>query len=134
MSDGWNEAALGKPARKLARTPTTSETSSIVNPAVKLLNTLPNVWSVRINAGGYRGRAQGAPEGTPDIIGSVGGKAFAIECKVWKRKTSQPSREAWLETLEPAQRTWYHANGHLVCYGVAYSVQDCWDLVKEWMR
>lgn len=127
----WDLDKLMRPTRK--KRSATSETSSIVNPAVKLLNTLPNVRCIRVNSGRVTNNFRGAPVASPDIWGSVAGKAFVIECKLWKLKASKPSKDAWVSTLDPAQRDWYQANGHLFCYGVAYSVEDCVELVKGWM-
>lgn len=117
---GWNEAALRKPARK--KRSATSETASVTAPLLSALNAIPGVHFTRINSGGYRGRSMGAPEGTPDLLGAVKGKAAAIETKAPGGKLSQ------------AQRDWYIAHGHLYLYGVPCSVADGIELVKGWMR
>lgn len=118
--NGWNEAALRKPARK--QRSTTSETSSITNPLRDALNAIPGCHFTRMPSGGLRGRVMLAPAGTPDLMGSVNGKACAIETKALKGKLSE------------VQREWYTRYGHLYCYGVAYSVADGIELVKGWMR
>lgn len=120
IRSAWNEAALRKPARK--KRSATSETASVTAPLLSALNAIPGVHFTRINSGGYRGRSMGAPEGTPDLLGAVKGKAAAIETKAPGGKLSQ------------AQRDWYIAHGHLYLYGVPCSVADGIELVKGWMR
>lgn len=116
----WNEAALRKPVRK--QRSATSETASVTNPLRDALNAIPGLSFTRIPVGGYRGRTMGAPEGTPDLMGSVNGKAAVIETKAPGGKLSK------------AQREWYQAYGHLYLYGIATSVADGVELVKGWMR
>lgn len=116
----WNESALRKPTRK--KRSATSETSSITNPLRDAINAIPGCNVTRQPAGGYRGRTMGVPEGTPDLIGSVQGKAVALETKAPGGK------------LSAAQRDWYTRYGHLYLYGVPCSVADGIELVKGWMR
>lgn len=99
-----------------------NETRDVTSPLLKALNGIPGVHFTRINSGGYRGRMKGAPAGTPDLLGTVNGKAAAIETKAPGGK------------LSPAQRDWYTRNGHLYLYGVPCSVADGIELVKGWMR
>ena len=116
----WNEAALRKPVRK--KRSATSETASVTAPLLSALNAIPGVHFTRINSGGYRGRSMGAPEGTPDLMGTVKGKAAVIETKAPGGKLSK------------AQKEWYQAYGHLYLYGIATSVADGVELVKGWMK
>lgn len=102
--------------------PATNETRDVTSPLLKALNSIPGVHLTRINSGGYRGRMKGAPKGTPDLLGTVKGKAAAIETKAPGGKLSQ------------AQRDWYTRYGHLYLYGVPCSVADGIELVKGWMR
>jgi hypothetical protein len=116
----WDLDKLMQPVRK--KRSATSETASVTAPLLKALNAIPGVHFTRINSGGYRGRTIGAPEGTPDLMGSVNGKAAVIETKAPGGKLSKPQRE------------WYQAHGHLYLYGIATSVVDGVELVKGWMR
>lgn len=99
-----------------------NETRDVTSPLLKALNGIPCVHFTRINSGGYRGRMKGAPKGTPDLMGTVKGKAAVIETKAPGGKLSQ------------AQREWYQAHGHMYLYGMATSVADGVELVKGWMR
>lgn len=116
----WNVGALQRTTRK--KRSATSETASVTAPLLSALNAIPGVHFTRINSGGYRGRSMGAPEGTPDLMGTVKGKAAVIETKAPGGKLSK------------AQREWYQAYGHLYLYGIATSVADGIELVKGWMR
>lgn len=116
----WVTSELRKPVRK--KRSATSETASVTAPLLSALNAIPGVHFTRINSGGYRGRSMGAPEGTPDLMGTVKGKAAVIETKAPGGKLSK------------AQKEWYQAYGHLYLYGIATSVADGVELVKGWMR
>lgn len=62
-----------------------SETTSIVTPAVELLNKMPGVWAMRVNSGGRKvGRnfIHFAPKGTADIFCVADGQAFFFEAKL----------------------------------------------------
>lgn len=97
-----------------------SETRDVTSPLVTALNKL-GCHALRINSGGYRGRMKGAPAGTPDILGSYRGKAFAVETKAKGGKLSE------------SQRAWYLAHGHHYEYFVVDSVRDGVELVRKFV-
>jgi hypothetical protein len=79
-----------------------SETSEIVTPLVRAINEIPGCWALRVNSGRVavrRGWLHLAPENTPDIIGHIRGRHFAIECKVPGEKP-KPGQAAFLERAE----------------------------------
>lgn len=51
------------------------EYASVVVPTLKYLNSLPNGKAINIHGSVFSER------GTPDIIGCIGGRAIAFECK-----------------------------------------------------
>lgn len=51
------------------------EYASVVVPVMKYINSLPNGKAINIHGSVFSER------GTPDIIGSIGGRAIAFECK-----------------------------------------------------
>ena len=51
------------------------EYSSVVQPIIKYINSLPNAKAINIHGGVYSER------GTPDVIGSINGRTIAFECK-----------------------------------------------------
>lgn len=91
------------------------------------------VWCWRVNAGltvfgaatgSARRVVNGAPKGTPDIIGVVPGsrgRLFGIECKSPTGKQN-PNQKAWEQK----------ATNHGVRYGLARSVSDAVALLVAW--
>lgn len=51
------------------------EYEGVVAPILRYLNSLPESKAINVHGGVYTER------GTPDVIGSVGGRAVAFECK-----------------------------------------------------
>lgn len=51
------------------------EYGGVVTPILKYINSLPRSKAVNVHGGIYTER------GTPDIIGSIGGRTVAFECK-----------------------------------------------------
>lgn len=125
----WNLAALAKPTKRRTQRSSTSETRSIVTPALKALEAFgSDVHAERRNAGNVSVYVRGGKKGTPDIMGACWNKRlkrafhFAIECK-------KPGEKA-----RPEQTEWYQAHGHLYEYLIAYNVEDVVEFVKGLMR
>lgn len=73
-----------------------SETTSIVTPAVELLNKVPGVWAMRVNSGGRKvGKyfIHFAPEGTADIFCVADGQAFFFEAKLPGERLSEEQQK-----------------------------------------
>lgn len=51
------------------------EYSAVVTPILKYINSLPNGKAINIHGSVFSER------GTPDVLGSIGGRAVAFECK-----------------------------------------------------
>lgn len=60
------------------------EYGGVVEPVLKYLNSLPRSKAINVHGGVYTER------GTPDVIGCVGGRMVAFECK--RDRTERPTR------------------------------------------
>ena len=60
------------------------EYGGVVEPVLKYLNSLPCSKAINVHGGVYTER------GTPDVIGCVGGRMVAFECK--RDRTERPTR------------------------------------------
>ena len=60
------------------------EYGGVVEPVLKYLNSLPRSKAINVHGGVYTER------GTPDVIGCVGGRMVAFECK--RDHTERPTR------------------------------------------
>lgn len=60
------------------------EYTSVVEPILKYLNSLPNSKAINIHGSIYTER------GTPDIIGNINGKFVAFECKKSEKEEPTP--------------------------------------------
>jgi penicillin-binding protein-related factor A (putative recombinase) len=63
------------------------EYTSVVQPILKYLNSLPNSKAINIHGGIYTER------GTPDIIGCIQGRMIAFECKRDKTEALESIQE-----------------------------------------
>lgn len=59
------------------------EYQSVVAPILKYLNSLPNSKAINIHGSVFSER------GTPDVIGSIGGRTVAFECKRDEREAPE---------------------------------------------
>lgn len=66
----------------------TSETNTVVPRILAAIRKLDGLKAIKIHVDGY------TEEGTPDIIGSYRGRAFALECK---NETYQPTKKQLYE-------------------------------------
>lgn len=60
------------------------EYGGVVEPVLKYLNSLPSSKAINVHGGIYTER------GTPDVIGCVGGRMVAFECK--RDRTERPTK------------------------------------------
>lgn len=60
------------------------EYGGVVEPVLKYLNSLPRSKAINVHGGVYTER------GTPDVIGCVGGRMVAFECK--RDRSERPTR------------------------------------------
>lgn len=60
------------------------EYTAVVVPILKFINSLPNGKAINIHGSVYSER------GTPDVIGCIGGRAVAFECK--RDETEEPRK------------------------------------------
>lgn len=84
------------------------------------------IWAWRQNSGRVKARGgwfYGAPKGAPDIQGTLDGRAFGIEVKT----ATGEQRKSQLAWQAMAQR-------HGVKYGLARSVREAVELVREWRK
>lgn len=103
-----------------------NETRGLVNPTVDALNGM-GVWAIRINSGKVKTRGgyfQGAPTGTPDILGALrGGKMFGLEGKKGNGVLS-PAQLKW--------RAWAARYG--VLFGEFRTIGEAIQIVNAWRK
>ena len=85
------------------------EYTSVVTPILKYINSLPNGKAINIHGGIFSER------GTPDIIGCIGGRMVAFECK--RDET---------EALEKIQR--WRLSEWITAGAVVGGVSDLWQV------
>lgn len=85
------------------------EYSSVVIPILKYINSLPNGKAVNIHGSPYSER------GTPDIIGCIGGRLVAFECKRTEK-----------EDLEEIQK--WRLSEWIAAGAVVGGVSDLWQV------
>lgn len=85
------------------------EYAGVVRPTIKYINSLPDGKAINIHGGVYTER------GTPDIIGCIGGKFIAFECK---RDNA--------EDLEPIQK--WRLSEWIKVGAVVGGVSDLWQV------
>lgn len=90
-----------------------SETSEVTTPGLKALRFLSQTWAMRVNSGGVKVRGgfmHLAPEGTPDIMGTRKGRAFACETKICSDEKLRDAQERVAAQLRAAGCFVYRAN------------------------
>ena len=85
------------------------EYSSVVVPIIKYINSLPNGKAINIHGSPYSER------GTPDIIGCIGGRMVAFECKRTEK-----------ENLEEIQK--WRLSEWIAAGAIVGGVSDLWQV------